>query len=75
MFALPGGSGFFIAKVPIGPNRSDPVGWNPWNKVVHDHRHGAILHGRTNDARSKRGLPTPWTPDIADVEVTQPPVA
>ena len=49
----------------------DPIMWNPYNKVVQDHRDGTIHHERTNAERELRGLPTPWTPAIADGEVRQ----
>jgi hypothetical protein len=74
MHSLPDGSGFFIAEVPVGPNLSDPVKWNPWNKVVQDHRDGTVIHDLTNKERADRGLPTPWSADMADIEVHQPPV-
>lgn len=50
-----------------------PVRWNPYNKVVQDHRDGTIHHERTNVERRLRGLPTPWTPAFADGETRQPP--
>ena len=71
---LPDGSGFFVATVLGGPDMSDPVKWNPWNKVVQDHRDGTVYDERTNAERSLRGLPTPWSPDFANEEVHQPPV-
>lgn len=71
---LPDGSAFFVAEVPTGPPTGDPIKWNPWNKVVQDHRDGTIDHERTNVERAKRGLPTPWTPQMADVEVHERPV-
>ena len=74
MNKLPDGSGFFTAEVSTEPNNSDPIKWNPWNKVVQDHRDGTILHRRTNEERAKRGLPTPWIPEICDVECHQPPI-
>ena len=49
------------------------VMWNPWNKVVQCHRDGTILPALTNIAREERGLPVPWTPELADPEVRQPP--
>lgn len=64
----------FIAEVPVGLNLSNPVKWNSWNKVVQDHRDGTIIHDLTGIARAERGLPVPWTPEMADVEVHQPPV-
>jgi hypothetical protein len=72
---LPDGSAFFIAEVPVDPPTDNPIKWNPWNKVVQDHRDGTIHHDLTNTEREKRGLPTPWTPDMADTEVHQAPVA
>jgi hypothetical protein len=51
---------------------NDPVMWNPYNKVVQDHRDGTIHDLRTNTERQLRGLPTPWTPVLADGEVRQP---
>lgn len=72
---LPDGSGFFVAEIDTAPNTRDPVCWNPWNKVVQDHRDGTIYDDLTNAERAKRGLPVPWTPDIADIEVHQPPIA
>jgi len=74
MIVLPDGSAFFIAEVSTEPNTDDPVKWNPWNKVVQDHRDGTIHHVATNEARRQRGLPTPWTPDIAESEVNQEPI-
>lgn len=71
---LPDGSAFFVAEVPAGPNTDDPIKWNPWNKVVQDHRDGTIHHDATNEARFARGLPTPWTSNMGDVECRQPPV-
>lgn len=44
---------------------ANPVRWNPWNKVVQDHRTGEVDHAQTNDLRSQLGLPTPWTPEMA----------
>ncbi len=74
MHHLPDGSGFFVAEIPDGPNLSDPVKWNPWNKVVQDHRDGTIHHDATNDERAKRGLPTPWKPVLADTEAFEAPI-
>lgn len=50
------------------------VFWNKYNKVVQDHRDGTIDHERTNEERSKRGLPTPWTPEMGEVEHREPPI-
>jgi hypothetical protein len=52
----------------------DPVCWNPFNKVVQDHRDGEIHYHKTNDERAARGLPVPWTPDMGSREVHQSPV-
>lgn len=54
--------------------KGDPVCWNPFNKVVLDHRDGRIDRARTDQERALRRLPIPWTPAIGDVEVHQPPV-
>lgn len=51
-----------------------PVLWNPWNKVVQDHRDGTIFHSLTDLVRRKVGLPTPWVPEMAESEVYQKPV-
>lgn len=66
---LPDGSAFFVMTVPRGPNRSDPIRWNPYNRVVQDHRDGTIDHVRTNAERATRGLPVPWTPAIGKREI------
>ncbi len=72
---LPDGSGFFVAEIdPNATEPDDPVYWNPGNKVVQDHRDGTIDHDRTNAERAKRGLPVPWTPEMADREVHEPPI-
>jgi hypothetical protein len=52
---------------------NDPVMWNPYNKCVQDHRDGTIHQERTNAERELRGLPTPWSPALADGEMRQPP--
>ena len=69
---LPDGSAFFVATV--GEPREDPIVWNPWNKVVQDHRDGTVHHDLTDVERSKRGLPVPWVPEMADTDVREPPV-
>jgi hypothetical protein len=74
MHQLPDGSGFFIAETSAEPDTRDPIMWNPWNKVVQDHRDGTIHHDLTNEARTSRGLPTPWVPAFGDTEPFQPPV-
>jgi hypothetical protein len=52
----------------------NPIQWNPYNKVVQDHRNGTINIPATNAERSKRGLIIPWTPDLGQKEVNEPPV-
>lgn len=54
--------------------KGDPVCWNPFNKVVLDHRDGRIDRERTDQERALRRLPIPWTPALGDVEARQPPV-
>lgn len=49
-----------------------PIRWNPFNKVVQDHRDGSIYIDRTNRERAKRGLPVPWSHKMN--EATHPPV-
>lgn len=78
---LPDGSTFFVAEIDTSPEgiaraaAADPICWNPWNKVVQDHRDGTIHHDLTNVERAKRGLPTPWTPAMADTEVHEAAIA
>jgi hypothetical protein len=73
---LPDDSAFFIGEISdeplIGP--INPICWNPWNKVVQDHRDGTIHHDLTNAERSKRGLTVPWTPDLGVIECHQAPI-
>lgn len=52
--------------------RENPIRWNPYNKVVQDHRDGTILHILTNEERAKRGMAVPWTPEISEREVREP---
>lgn len=52
----------------------DSIMWNPYNKVVQSHRTGFIDLDRTNEERSKCGLPVPWTPELGAREVREPPV-
>lgn len=71
---LPDGSAFFVAAIDTSAKQpDDPVYWNPYNKVVQDHRDGTIDHEATNRERKKRGLPTPWTPALGDIEVHKGP--
>jgi len=53
---------------------TDAIYWNPYNKVVQDHRDGTIDEKRTNEVRARLGLRVPWTPKIGKKEVDQPPV-
>jgi hypothetical protein len=55
--------------VTIFKEKPESVYWNPYNKVVQDHRDGTIYQTPTDVERAKRGLPTPWTPDIGKFEV------
>jgi hypothetical protein len=52
----------------------NPIKWNPYNKVVQDHRDGTIDFEATNRERAKRGLPVPWEPRLADIEVREAPM-
>lgn len=52
----------------------NPILWNPYNKVVQDHRDGTIDHAATNRERAKRGLPIPWTPAMGHKEVKEAPI-
>ena len=71
---LPDGSGFFIAEVDVSAPIPEAVRWNPWNKVVQDHRDGTIDILATDVEREKRGLPVPWVPALGDTEPFEPPV-
>lgn len=71
---LPDGSAFFVAEFDTSaPPPDNPIYWNGYNKVVQDHRDGTIHHDLTNAERAKRGLPTPWAPEMADSEVMDRP--
>lgn len=52
----------------------EAVYWNPYNKVVQDHRDGTIYEPATNAVRQKLGLPVPWVAAFGDEETRQPPV-
>jgi len=52
----------------------NPVKWNPFNKVVVDHRNGSIDINATNIERAKRNLIVPWTPEIGEKEVRESPI-
>ncbi len=71
---LPDGSGFFVEEVDVNADLGPPIKWNPFNKVVQDHRDGTIDHEATNREREARGLPVPWTPAMAAVECHEAPV-
>lgn len=71
---LPDGSAFFVGEISDSPPPADPVYWNPFNKVVQDHRTGDIDHNATNAEREKRGLEVPWTSTLGNIEVHQAPV-
>jgi hypothetical protein len=63
-----------VAEVETGIRDDNPVKWNPFNKVVQDHRDGTIDVKATNRERRRRGLKTPWSAALADAEVRQAPV-
>lgn len=54
--------------------KDNPVKWNPYNKVVQDHRDGTIHIRATNRERKKRGLPVPWKPEFGTREVRMRPI-
>jgi hypothetical protein len=54
--------------------QNNPIQWNPYNKVVQDHRNGTIDLTLTNHERAKRGLVIPWTPEISKKENQEPPI-
>jgi hypothetical protein len=61
---LPDGSAFCVVEIDTEADPGPPIKWNPYNKVVQDHRDGTIDHVATNIERAKRGLPVPWTPEM-----------
>jgi hypothetical protein len=64
-----------VAINPVIPSATEsPIKWNPFNKVVLDHRNGAIDITATNTERIKRGLPTPWTSEMGEKEVRETPI-
>ncbi len=71
---LPDGSGFFVDEIDPKAPLEPPIRWNVFNKVVQDHCDGTINHEATNKERAARGLPTPWTPEMARTEVHEAPV-
>lgn len=58
----PGGRKTIYKELPLS------VYWNPYNKVVQDHRDGTIYHDATNAARAKRDLPVPWKAEFGKKE-------
>jgi hypothetical protein len=62
---LPDGSAFCVVEIDPDAPLLPPIRWNPYNKVVQDHRDGTIHHAETNVERAKRDLPVPWTPEMA----------
>lgn len=53
---------------------SNPVKWNPFNKVVQDHNTGAVDIAETDIIRQKLGLPIPWEPKMVQFELQLPPI-
>lgn len=70
---LPDGSAFFVEEIDTSAPPGDPIRWNPWNKVVHDHRDGTIIQPDTDIERAKRGLGA-WTLERSTQEVMEPPI-
>lgn len=58
-----------INAVVLNKDKRGPIRWNPWNKVVQDHRDGTVDREQTDIERAKRGLPVPWSPALAQTEV------
>lgn len=52
----------------------DAVKWNPFHKIVMDHRNGQVYESATNAERAKRKLPTPWRLEMLAREMETPPV-
>ena len=52
---------------------AEPIYWNPFNKVVQDHRDGTIYESATNAVRARLGLPVPWLPEYGEEETRQSP--
>lgn len=71
---LPDGSSFFVGMVSADSPRRNPVMWNPYNKVVQDHRDGTIHYEATDAERARRGLSVPWTPTLGETECRQAPI-
>jgi hypothetical protein len=49
----------------------ESVYWNPYNKVVQDHRDGTIYENATNAVREKLRLKVPWNSRIGRREVKE----
>lgn len=56
----------------VGATLHEAIMWNPYNKVVQDHRDGTIHDDLTNFVRKEIGLPIPWTPELGEKEVREP---
>lgn len=61
------------SEEPFTSSADSAIMWNPWNKVVQDHRSGRIDHDRTNQAREILGLPQ-WRQENAYKEATSSPI-
>lgn len=57
---------------PHFPGEHPAVMWNPWNRVVQDHRDGTVHPDLTDRCRAEVGLPVPWSPDMALPEYEAP---
>lgn len=62
------------SKIKITDANNNPVKWNPYNKVVLDHRNGSIDLNATNIERAKRNLIVPWTKEIGEKEIKEAPI-
>ena len=54
-------------------SKSKWICWNPYNKVVQDHKDGGIDVEKTRFARYIRCLPE-WNPKLATKETREPPI-
>jgi hypothetical protein len=52
--------------------KPESVYWNPYNRVVCDHRDGTIYQVPTDIERAKRGLQVPWSSELANLEIAIP---
>lgn len=48
--------------------------WNPFTKVVQDHRNGTVDVQATDAVREAKNLPVPWTPELSESEAHMKPV-